>query len=50
MYDRISVLMLKDVFLSDQKDARLIQQKAWRVRPWSQKVKESIIRLLAPLL
>ena len=50
MYDRISVLMLKDVFLSDQKDARLIQQKTWRVRPWSQKVKESIIRLLAPLL
>ena len=24
MYDRISVLMLKDVFLSDQKDARLL--------------------------
>ena len=50
LYDRTSVLKLKEIFLSDQKDARLIQQKAWRVRPWSQKVKESIIRLLAPLL
>ena len=50
LYDRASVLELKEVFLSDQKDAQLIQQKAWRVRPWSQKLKESIIRLLAPLL
>ena len=50
LYDRASVLKLKEIFLSDQKDARLIQQKAWRMRPWSQKVKESIIRLLAPLL
>ena len=50
MYDRTSVLKLKEIFLSDQKDAKLIQQKTWRVRPWSQKVKESIIRLLAPLL
>ena len=50
LYDCTSVLKLKEIFLSDQKDARLIQQKAWRVRPWSQKVKESIIRLLAPLL
>lgn len=50
LYDRASVLKLKEIFLSDQKDARLIQQKVWRMRPWSQKVKESIIRLLAPLL
>ena len=50
LYDRASVLKLKEMFLSDQKDARLIQLKTWRLRPWSQKVKESVIRLLAPLL
>ena len=50
MFDRTSALRLKDVFLSDQKDARLLQPGNWRMRPWSQKVKESIIRLFAPLL
>ena len=50
LYDRASVLKLKEMFLSDQKDARLVQLKTWRLRPWSQKVKESVIRLLAPLL
>jgi cardiolipin synthase len=41
---------LKEIFLSDQKDARQLQLKQWRMRPWSQKVKESVIRLFAPLL
>ena len=50
MYDRVSALLLKDVFLSDQKDAKLLQLKIWRLRPWHQKVKESLIRLFAPLL
>ena len=50
MYDRASALMLKDIFLSDQKDAKLLQLKAWRLRPWYQKVIESVIRLFAPLL
>lgn len=50
MYDRASALLLKDVFLSDQKDAKLLQLKIWRLRPWHQKVKESFIRLFAPLL
>jgi cardiolipin synthase len=50
MYDRSSVLVLKSVFLSDQKDAVQLHLKAWRLRPWSQKVKESVIRLFAPLL
>ena len=50
MYDRTSALMLKDIFLSDQKDAKLLHLKEWRMRPWSQKVKESVIRLFAPLL
>ena len=50
MYDKTSALMLKDIFLSDQKDAKLLHLKEWRMRPWSQKVKESVIRLFAPLL
>ena len=50
MYDKASALMLKEIFLSDQKDAKLLHLKAWRMRPWSQKVKESVIRLFAPLL
>ena len=50
MYDKASALALKEVFLSDQKDAVLLQMKVWRARPWLQKVKESVIRLFAPLL
>ena len=50
MYDKMSALMLKEIFLSDQKDAKLLHLKEWRMRPWSQKVKESVIRLFAPLL
>ena len=50
MYDRPSACMLKGIFLSDQKDAKLLHLKTWRMRPWSRKVKESVIRLFAPLL
>lgn len=50
MYDKTSALKLKEIFLSDQKDAKLLHLKEWRMRPWSQKVKESVIRLFAPLL
>ena len=50
MYDQTSALVLKEIFLLDQKDAKLLHLKEWRMRPWSQKVKESVIRLFAPLL
>ena len=50
MYDKTSALKLKEIFLSDQKDAKLLHLKEWRMRPWSQKVKESVIRLFAPSL
>ena len=50
MYDRSSALTLKELFLSDLKDAELLLLKSWRMRPWYQKVKESVIRLFAPLL
>ena len=50
MYDSNSASMMKEMFLSDQKDAERLQLKAWRMRPWYQKVIESFIRLFAPLL
>lgn len=50
MYDPASALALKEIFLKDQKDAILLQRKTWMKRPWHQKAKESIVRLLAPLL
>lgn len=50
MYDPLSALALKEIFLQDQKDATLLQRKTWMKRPWYQKAQESIVRLLAPLL
>ena len=50
MYDRGSAVALKEIFLSDQKDAVLLQRRTWRMRPWHRKLKESFIRLFAPLL
>ena len=50
MYDCTSALILKEIFLSDLKDAELLHLKEWRMRPWYQKVMESVIRLFAPLL
>ena len=49
-YDYGTALRMKEIFLADQKDAELLQLKEWRLRPWYQKVKESVIRLFAPLL
>lgn len=49
MYDEASARLLKEIFLSDQKDAELLQNRSWSMRPWYQKVIESIIRLFAPL-
>ncbi len=50
LYDAASALQLKDIFLQDQQDAVLLQRREWAERPWYQKVAESVIRLLAPLL
>jgi cardiolipin synthase len=50
LYDAESASRLKGIFLSDQKDAVLLSPKAWKLRPWYQKLGESVIRLFAPLL
>lgn len=50
VYDSDAAMEMKQLFLSDQKDAELISLKEWRMRPWSRKMMESIIRLFSPLL
>ncbi|NDV57132.1 cardiolipin synthase [Bacteroides sp. 519] len=50
IYDMESALMLKDVFLQDQRECIRISPKAWSKRPLHQKAIESAVRLIAPLL
>ena len=50
VYNSASAMEVKQLFLSDQKDAELLLLKEWRMRPWSRKIMESVIRLLSPLL
>ena len=50
LYGREPALVLKELFLRDQRDASLLHPKSWNKRPWYQKVLESVIRLFAPLL
>ena len=49
-YDRKTALALKEVFLNDQRDCMLLSPKNWDKRHWKNKVTESVVRLLAPLL
>lgn len=49
-YDMLSVQQLKDIFLADQKESLLLTHKIWEKRSWQNKVVESVVRLLAPLL
>jgi cardiolipin synthase len=50
MYDTRTARTLKQLFLRDQKDCRLLNEKEWAKRSMHQKVQESVVRLLAPLL
>jgi cardiolipin synthase len=50
MYDTRTARTLKQLFLRDQKDCRLLNEKEWAKRSMYQKVQESVVRLLAPLL
>ena len=43
-------MKMKDIFLQDQKNSRQITGKQWKKRPLKQKIIESVVRLLAPLL
>jgi cardiolipin synthase len=50
IYDRALALRMKEIFLRDQQEARLLNEKEWARRSRKQQVKESIVRLLSPLL
>ena len=49
-YDKEMALRLKEIFLSDQKKSLALSRKLWNKRSWKNKVIESIVRLLSPLL
>lgn len=49
-YDKSTVKQLKEIFLNDQKSCLLLSRKIWSQRSWKNKVMESVVRLLAPLL
>ena len=49
-YDRETIRRLKNIFLADQKFSLLLSRKIWAQRSWKNKVMESVVRLLAPLL
>ncbi|SHF47107.1 cardiolipin synthetase 2 [Bacteroides luti] len=50
MYDEPTALRMKEIFLQDQRDSIPVYLKNWEKRPTGQKVKESVVRVLSPLL
>jgi cardiolipin synthase len=50
IYNETTALEMKEIFLQDQRECMQISLKKWGKRPWRQKVVESAVRLLAPLL
>ena len=50
LYDREMALYLKGIFLADQKFCFPLSRKVWGKRSRKNKITESVVRLLAPLL
>lgn len=50
IYDTKTAIQIKNIFLQDQKSCHKLSLRRWRRRPWLQRLKESVVRLLAPLL
>ncbi|MGL5979368.1 MAG: cardiolipin synthase [Phocaeicola sp.] len=50
IYNEAFAQEVKSLFLNDLKESVRIQQRKWKKRPLLQKMAESIVRLLAPLL
>lgn len=50
IYDVETALQVREIFLFDQRDCTQIFLKSWEKRPWRQKAKESVVRLMSPLL
>ena len=49
-YDEKTVCTLKEIFLEDMKKCMTLSQKIWDKRSFKNKIVESVVRLLAPLL
>ena len=49
-YDEKTVCILKEIFLEDMKKCMTLSQKIWDKRSFKNKIVESVVRLLAPLL
>ena len=50
MYDMVTALQMKEIFMLDQRECTQVFLKYWIKRPWPQIAMESVVRLLAPLL
>lgn len=50
IYNNKVARAVKELFLIDQRESRLVRMKQWDKRPFGQKAKESVVRLLSPLL
>lgn len=49
-YDEKTVCIMKEIFLEDMKKCMTLSQKIWDKRSFKNKIVESVVRLLAPLL
>lgn len=49
-YDEKTVCTMKEIFLEDMKKCMTLSQKIWDKRSFKNKIVESVVRLLAPLL
>jgi len=50
MYDRDSAIHLKNIFLNDMKGSMILSKKAWEKRSLKERMAESAVRIMAPLL
>lgn len=50
IYSREINRQMRDIFLDDMKACTRVRATAWRHRPFIQKLKESLVRLLSPVL
>ncbi len=50
IFDAETAIEVRDIYLNDLKDSRMIVLKEWKKRPRWQKAKESFARLFSPLL
>lgn len=50
IYDPLTSVRIRNIFLQDQKCCHKLSLRRWRRRPWHRRLSESVVRLLAPLL